>query len=62
MSKDEAVAELNKRNYIAENESGVVMVYSDTLSFSELQALLKEIGYNASYGLMSEKRRGKNSL
>ncbi len=51
MSKEEAVKELLNRNIVAENENGIVMVYSDTLSFEDLKRTLAEIGYTASHGL-----------
>ncbi len=57
MEKDKVVEILKERNLDAVNESGVVMVYSDTLSFEELQGILKDIGYNASYGLRGTKHK-----
>ena len=51
MSKEQTIEELNKRNIVAENENGIVMVYSDTLSYDALAKILKEIGYECSHGL-----------
>lgn len=56
MSKDEVTQLLNEKGFVAENESGVVMVYSSDITFSDLQKIMQEIGYNASFGLKANKK------
>ena len=51
MSKEQTIEELRKRNIVAEYENGVVMVYSDTLSYEALRKILTELDYKCSHGL-----------
>ena len=54
MTKDEFAIYLTERGYPAENENGVVMISKDKpLKKTDIKAvreLMKEAGYNASYG------------
>lgn len=59
MSKDEVTQLLIDKGFNAENESGVVMVYSSDITFKDLENIMQEIGYNASYGLRSSKSKGE---
>ena len=57
MTKTEFAAYLTERGYPAENENGVVMIRKEKpLTKKELQevkAMMREAGYNASYGYKS---------
>lgn len=54
MDKNNAVEELKKRGYEAQKIGGIVMIRVDDgeyKSHATLKKLLKEIGYNASWGI-----------
>lgn len=60
MNKKEAVELLIENNYRAEIENNVVMVfYEDEDPFEEVKKLLRENGYEASFGTKKKKESSK---
>ena len=62
MSKDEMVQHLKDNGYRAENENGVVMIRVDTAltakEINELHKLIRDAGYDSSYGWSVRKDNG----
>ncbi len=60
MNKKEAVELLIENNYRAEIEDNVVMIfYEDEDPFEEVKKLLRENGYEASFGTQKKKESSK---
>ena len=63
MSKEEAVKILEKAGYVAKVENSVVIAKIDKFSqkeFAKIRKILRDAGYNSSFGVKNWKEGGNN--